>query len=734
VGHAVESIGKFVIEQLAAWEVPGCAIAAVHGGQVVLASGWGRRDLESELPVTGDTLFAIGSTTKAFTATMVGALVEDGLLEWDRPLRDYLPALRWPDPFVTERLTVTDLLSHRSGMPRHDLAWFGHPGLSRADIVGRLRFLPLSKGLREEFQYCNLGYLLAGHLVEAVCGVPWEDFVRSRLLTPLGMSRSNLSVEAMAADPDHATAYDRRQGAVVQVPARPVTALAPAGAINSCAADMARWLLAQLGGGQPDSAAVISPETLRRQHTPQVLVPEDRTFPDSTRHGYGLGWLIGRYRERRLAHHNGGIDGYLTECMLLPDDGIGVAVLTNSSSGAMAPVAAYRVLDELLGLEPIDWSARFRPRYEAALVGRGQAREARRVVPDAPRPRPLEAYAGEYRHPGYGSVVISAQAGALRPAFGTLKLTLAHRHFETFDLEWDELGDQPTVLPLMFLSNPDGDITALTVPFEPSVEPLRFDRQPDTPGPEVLLRLCGTYAMGPVDVVVARKGERGLTVSVPGSPPLELVPVRGLRFKVQGQPGIGLTAEFEVDADGAVTRLIAQPIGIFLPKGKQRGLPEVTRHRIMSPLFLDLALPLGNGEMSCRVLRRRLHPVAGRERARALGVARVSHWRSGWLKLSVNTSATAGFCDIAPSSWSRCGAGGSPIMRFVQSEMARTRLARRAATFWANRSSKSGSSAITAPSSHAEQEAELAPWPTTGSTTECASPSAIATRPFGKMA
>jgi CubicO group peptidase (beta-lactamase class C family) len=564
VGHDVESIGKFVIEQLAAWEVPGCAIAAVHGGQVVLASGWGHRDLESGLPVTQDTLFAIGSTTKAFTATTVGALVDDGLLEWDRPLQDYLPDLRLPDSFVTERLTVTDLLSHRSGMARHDLAWLGHPGLSREDIVGRLRFLPLRKGLREEFQYCNLGYLLAGHLVEVLSGIPWEDFLQSRLLTPLGMSRSNLSVEVMAADPDHATAYERRRGTVVQVPVRPVTALAPAGAINSCAADMAWWLLAQLGGGQPDGTTVIAPETLRRQHTPQMLIPEDRTFPASTRHGYGLGWLIGRYRERRLAEHAGGIDGYITECMLLPDDGIGVAVLTNASSGWAAPVAAYRVLDELLGLEPIDWSAQFRPLYDAALTGRSEAHETRRVVPDAPLPRPLEAYAGEYRHPGYGTLAISTEAGVLKPAFGTMKLSLVHRHFETFDLEWHELGDQPPIFPLMFLSNPDGDITALTVPFEPSVEPLRFDRQPDTPGPEVLVRLCGTYAMGPVEVIVARKGDRGLTSSVPGSPPLELLPTRGLRFEVQGQPG--LTIEFELDDTGAVTRLIAQPIGIFLPK------------------------------------------------------------------------------------------------------------------------------------------------------------------------
>jgi CubicO group peptidase (beta-lactamase class C family) len=223
----------------------------------------------------------------------VGALVEDGLLDWDRPLRDYLPGLRLHDAVVTDRLTIVDLLSHRSGLPRHDLAWLGHPDQPRAELVRRLRFLPLSGDLRQSFQYCNLGYLVAGHAVEVVSATPWEDYLRSRLLTPLGMDRSNLSVDDMHADPDHAGAYERRQGVVVPVPARPVTAMAPAGAINSCAADMARWLLAQVGGGQVgggqvDGKAVMSAGTVARQHTPHMLLPEDRTFPPQP--GMPTGW------------------------------------------------------------------------------------------------------------------------------------------------------------------------------------------------------------------------------------------------------------------------------------------------------------------------------------------------------------------------------------------------------------------------------------------------------------
>ena len=557
------NIERFVAGQLAAWEVPGCAVAAVRGGKVELAAGWGHRDREAGLPVTKDTLFAIGSTTKAFTVTTIGALVDEGLLEWDRPLRDYVPGIRLHDSVVTDRLTIIDLLSHRSGLPRHDLTWAGHPDRSRADIVGRLRFLPLSRDLRQEFQYCNLGYLVAGHVVDVLSGASWEDFLRGRLLGPLGMGRSNLSVEEMRADPDHAAGYERRDGAIVPVPQRPLPAVAPAGGINSSAADMARWMLAQLGGGQLDGATVMSAATLARQHTPHMLVPERRDLEGITEYAYGLGWAIGRYRDRRLVVHAGGIDGFMAHCMLLPDDGAGVIVLANSSSSLMPMVIACQVLDELLGIEPLDLFSVLKPRLDALLAGAREAKEARRVVAGATPPRPLAEYAGEYEHPGYGTLTISADGEALKPGFGTMDLSLAHRHYETFDLVWHEIGDPPLIYPVTFLSDPDGDITALTVPFEPLVEPLRFDRRPDTHHPDLLRRLCGSYAMGPVEAVIALQNERELTVAVSGNPPLELVPIRGLRFALKDQPSV--TAEFELDDSGAVTRLVA-PLGIFHPK------------------------------------------------------------------------------------------------------------------------------------------------------------------------
>ncbi len=189
---------------------------------------------------------------------------------------------------VSDRLTVVDLLAHRSGLPRHDLAWVGHLDLSRAELVRRLRFLPLSKDLRQEFQYCNLGYLVAGHVVETLSGTRWEDYLRSRLLEPLGMGRSSTSTEGLSADPDHATGYERRQGVVAPLPPRPMPAMTPAGGLSSCAADLARWLLAQLNGGQVDGRAVMSPATVAASRSRTWWCR--RTAPSQRPPGTPTGW------------------------------------------------------------------------------------------------------------------------------------------------------------------------------------------------------------------------------------------------------------------------------------------------------------------------------------------------------------------------------------------------------------------------------------------------------------
>ena len=553
------SLEGFVAEQLATWEVPGCAVAAVRDGEVVVSAGFGTRELGKDLPVSSRTLFPIGSVTKSFTAAGVAALVDDGLLEWEVPLRKYLPGFAMHDPVATERLTVLDLLSHRSGLPRHEFVWLAHPERSRADIAGRLRFLKPSKDIRQAFQYCNLGYMTVGHLVEELTGSTWEELTASRLLKPLGMERTNFSISDVRRSDDFSKPHEPRGGAVVEIPFREFDRVGPAGSINSCAEDMLAWLRVNLGL----ETQVVSAGTLALVHAPHITHPEDRTFAESTRFAYGMGWRIGQYRGRRIVEHSGGVDGFLADCMLLPDDGIGVVVLTNCWSG-MGPAIAYRIFDDLLGLEAIDWTGRLKPQFDALISGAQQAVAELPRVKDAPLLRPFEAYAGDYEHPGYGTLSVAVEGGRLTPRFGTMELTMTHRHYDVFDLEWHELVNQNVRFTLTFLTAADGSVDALTVPFEDQVPPIRFERRPETPDAGVLATLVGTYEMGAIELEVARKGEDRLTVSATGSPVAELIPVRGLRFTVAGQPGLSL--DFVLDEAGRVSKIVAQPLGVFTPK------------------------------------------------------------------------------------------------------------------------------------------------------------------------
>ncbi|MGH2811265.1 MAG: serine hydrolase [Actinomycetota bacterium] len=561
----MESLKTFVEEHREAWEVPGCAMAIVKDDQVLLNEGFGLRNVEKNLPVTPTTLFAIGSTSKAFTAAAVAAMVDDGLIEWDTPVREYIPGFRLHDPVATERIAPRDLLSHRTGLPRHEFSWMAHPERTRAEIVSRLRHLPLSKDIRQDFQYCNLGYVTAGYLVEVVTGMSWEEYVSTRLLKPLGMDQTNFSVlDSQRAD-DFSKPYERRQGSVVEVPYRVMDQAGPAGGINSTTTDMIAWVRTSLSSDETAEGQVIAPDTLRRMQSAQMVFPGDRTFPERDYYAYGLGWLIGHYRGHRLVEHGGGIDGFLTELMLLPEEGIGVVVLTNSTTSVLGRVIAYRALDDLLGLDPIPWHDRFKERYDAAEGGMKEAREAAARV-DAPLQRPLEAYAGVYEHPGYGAFTITLEDGRLVPGFGTLRIQLTHRHFDVFDLEWRELGEDVEIFPLTFQTGPEGDVVALTIPFEPSVDPIRFELQADPRGrdPELLPTLTGTYVMGPIELTVSLKAESTLTIATEGGPSTELVPGRGLRFSVK--ESARTTVEFVLSSDGSVEKVIVQPEGVFVPK------------------------------------------------------------------------------------------------------------------------------------------------------------------------
>jgi CubicO group peptidase (beta-lactamase class C family) len=481
----VDTLRRHARTELERWQVPGLELAVVQAGKVLLAEGFGLRNIARQLPVTPTTRFHHGSTGKAFTGVLAGTLVDQGLLDWDRPIREYLPDFRLPDQLVETRVTLSDLLAHRSGLARHEWVWLANPSLTRAELVHRLRYLKSNLDFRTTFQYSNLAYVTVGHLVATVTGSTWEEEMRRRVLEPLGMDRTVTSVdEAQAVE--HAQPYaappDRganggRRGAVhrprleelVEIPWRRSDQIAPAGQMISCATDVARWLLLQLSDGEVAGRRVISAETLaetRRLRTPFEVPGPD---PDVRFYGYGFGWMLGTYRGRRLVWHNGGIDGFHTDIALLPDDRIAVAASCNLLQTELTFALVFHALDVLLGEEPKPWSKNVQAQAE-----RTESATKPAIVRGPSPSHPLDDYAGDYDHPGYGNLHVEVDGRGLRVRLGELDLAAHHRHFDTWTLEYAPLEES---WPLTFLTDPDGAVCAAKIPLEPSFEPIRFERK-----------------------------------------------------------------------------------------------------------------------------------------------------------------------------------------------------------------------------------------------------------------
>ena len=555
--EAIRTEAARAAEQL---KVPGVQVVVVREGEVLFAGGAGRRDLGRDLPVTEHTVFAHGSTGKAFTACLIGTLVDEGRLRWDSKVRDLIPDFRLADPVATEMLTVRDLLTHRSGLPRHEFAHLAHPGLDRGEMVRRLRHLESSKEIRELFQYSNFGFLVAGHIVGLVTGSTFEEQLRRRILEPLGMADTVIGTEGIEAVADRALPYDEKDGELVPIAYRQMANMIPAGGLFASAADVTRWLLCQLGGGEAGGTRIVSEPSLKEMHSLQMAITSPLAAPlqgaPARSDGYGLGWMTGTYRGRRYVEHGGGIDGFTTSFALLPEERIGIGVCGNRASGL--PIAlVWQLLDRLLGAEPKDWTGVVQEQMEKMRAAVREQQAPKQVVEGTRPAHPLADYAGRYEHPGYGALEVTADGDALAVSLGAIRFRTAHRHYETWDLVFEDLGE--IRFELGFQTDGSGDVSAAAVNFEPSVAAIRFRRAPDERASDeaYLNGLAGTYELGPVTVEVkVEPGPR--LVAFQNGTRVELEPAAGLRYSVPAAPG--LTLEFVLDESGRATA-IATPQG-----------------------------------------------------------------------------------------------------------------------------------------------------------------------------
>ena len=532
----ISELSALVEQERERFRVPGCAVLVVHDGEVVLREGFGRRDLARDLPVTAQTLFPIGSSTKTFTAAVCALAADEGLIGWDEPVQRHFPEFALKDPVATQALTLQDMLAHRTGLPRHDLLWYaaGDGSMTRSELLAAVRHLEPSRGFRETWQYNNFLYTAAGELAGRLFGCSYEDAVRKRLLDPLGMRRSGFSVTALAEDDDVARPYvvtDEEAGPV-EVPFANLDEMAPAGAINSCVEEMTAWLLELVGRPPADRSPVLTPTVLERLRTPVIPLSQLSPLAIGRSVGYGAGTAIDDYRGFRVFHHGGNIDGFSSQVAVVPETGTGVVVLTNRNSSGLRDALPYVLFDRLLGLEPQPHGETTWEKESSLRGAMPGVRATTEVRPDRPPVRPLSDYVGSYAHPGYGELTVELQDDALQLRYRSIVGELVHQQLEVFDL-FTTLGGQEQHLPMQFWHDLRGEVSALSLRLDQAVPGIRFEKQPDTSAvtEELLESIVGSYAMGPLSLTVTRHGDR-LVVQVEGSPARQVTPVGGLRFAV----------------------------------------------------------------------------------------------------------------------------------------------------------------------------------------------------------
>ena len=559
----ISELPGFIRQTLELWHVPGTAVAVVKDGQVILCEGFGLRNMSKDLPVTADTLFPIASCTKAFTAMSIGLLVDEGKLEWDKPLRDYLPTFKLQDNFASEHMTPRDLLCHRSGLLRHDLLWVAS-NFKRKEMFDRLRYLEPNRDFRSTYQYQNIMYMVAGFLVEEVSGMPWEDFVKQRIFDVVDMPRTNTSTSATQKDANHSRPYMFHHDQLKEIPffeADESRGTGPAGAIVSCVSEMARWLVVHTNGGKIGDKQFISAYNLAEMHKPHIFTDD---VQERLRFGfefssYGLGWFMNSNKGQVLVWHSGHIDGFSSLVSFLPRHNLGVVVLSNGNGEYIPNTISYTIYDHLLGLEPTNWNAKYKELHDEILNAEDQSKQQtaleKRQVPPS---HPIDDYLGEYEHPGYGIYSIRKYGDTLQlVANDKMVLALEYYHYDIFNATHETI-----YYPLVLSFNTDfkGNIAGFYTQLEPMVKKIYFTRLADRRLSDVayLERFTGQYEYLEQPLMVFLK-EGKLFASIPGQE-FELIPYQGTEFTLKGMTGFSIA--FKQDENKRYSEVVVTEPGM----------------------------------------------------------------------------------------------------------------------------------------------------------------------------
>jgi CubicO group peptidase (beta-lactamase class C family) len=469
---------QFVRTVLKDWKIPGLAVGIIKGDSIFLSKGYGYRNLEQKLPVTGKTIFPIASVTKTFTGIDLCLLEEEGKLNLQQPVKEYVPQFALYNDLLTNETTLIDLLSHRTGLPSHDAVWWG-TDKTREQLFNGLRYLQPNKGLREEWQYSNISYMAAGYILQLVSGDSWETYTRKKILEPLGMSATHFSVKEIEGSSDFSYPYVFQNGEIKRRAFRNLDAIGPCGGINSSLEDMLKYLQMLVGKGTYKDKRIVSENVLLKAQRPVITMPHRSA--NGIALAYGLGFQQESFDKYMLLEHRGQIDGFTSVLTLVPEKKIGIILLANTEVVQPTGIVRDRLLQALLGLPQSE--EHFKAAKDWLSFTEGQQREAttkvQKILDRDDRIKGthpshlLDAYVSTYSHPAYGSIRVEKEEEGLTISRNDQRSKLSHYHYDYF-LTHELFPFYRTTLE--FRTNGDGDIDQLVIQMENKVEPILFSK------------------------------------------------------------------------------------------------------------------------------------------------------------------------------------------------------------------------------------------------------------------
>jgi CubicO group peptidase (beta-lactamase class C family) len=559
---------------LTTFKAAGFAVAVVEKDKVIFAKGYGYKDYEKKLPVTTNTLFAIGSCTKAFTASLIGMLVDEKKVEYDKPVREYLPELKFYNDAMNTQVSLRDMMSHRTGLPRHDLSWYLASSKNRDSMLQRIQYMEPTYGVREKWQYNNFMFFAQGMVAEKMWNKKWEQIVQQKIFDSIGFKTSNFSVHTLAKAADASFGYGLKKDSIIQkLPYYDIDAMGPAGSINSSVNEMANWVSTWINGGKFNGKQVLPAAYVKEATSSQMVMGAgypSKERPDVFLSNYGFGWMVSSYREHYRVEHGGNIDGFSASTSFFPTDSIGIVVLVNQNASAIPALARNIIADKILKLSYIDWSGdrkKANDKAKAEIKKTEGGTSSNQKMGTKPT-HSLQDYEGIYTSKAYGSFDISLRNDSLILTSPTQTWWLRHYHYDAFEpFDYDAAKPLDTTdnsgMKFQFHLNEAGDIATVSLAAEAGLDPVHFAKTAKAKPIQAneLKKYEGKYYLGDEPVTIYIK-DKILYALVPGQPDYELVSLGNNKFSLK--VAAGFYVQFELDAKAETTALtFIQPNGNF---------------------------------------------------------------------------------------------------------------------------------------------------------------------------